>query len=177
MTKLAIAVIIVAAAGLGVAACVWLKPTTNMAAHAPSASAIDPVSGEPKVHKSEAEWRQELTPEQYRVLREKGTERAFTGQYHATKDKGVYRCAACGNELFSSDTKFNSGTGWPSFYAPIADGKVGEHSDGSFGMVRTEVVCARCDSHLGHVFDDGPQPTGLRYCINSICLKLDPNSK
>jgi peptide-methionine (R)-S-oxide reductase len=127
-----------------------------------------------KIQKTEEQWKQELTPEQYHVLREKGTERAFTGEYAHTKTPGVYRCAACGQELFSSDTKYESGSGWPSFYEPMAKEGVESHQDSSFGMQRTEVTCSRCGGHLGHVFPDGPRPTGLRYCINSASLKLDP---
>jgi peptide-methionine (R)-S-oxide reductase len=127
-----------------------------------------------KIKKTDEEWRRELTPEQYRVLREKGTERAFTGQYADTKDPGTYLCAACGQELFTSDTKFDSGCGWPSFYEPAKSEVIDEHDDHTFGMRRTEVTCSRCGGHLGHVFPDGPRPTGLRYCINSASLKLDP---
>ena len=127
-----------------------------------------------KVYKTDEEWRQVLTPEQYRVLREKGTERPFTGEYEHTKATGVFRCAACGQELFLSDTKFDSGCGWPSFYAPAKPDQVEESEDTSHGMRRTEVTCSRCGSHLGHVFPDGPRPTGLRYCINSVSLKLEP---
>ena len=127
-----------------------------------------------KIEKSEAEWRQELSAEEFEVLREKGTERAFTGEYWDTKDPGMYRCRACGQELFDAETKFDSGTGWPSFFRPIEDDAVETEEDRSFFMRRTEVHCRRCGSHLGHLFEDGPDPTGLRYCINSCSLSLDP---
>ena len=130
-------------------------------------------STERPIPRTEEEWCRLLTPDQYEILRNKGTERAFTGAYATTKEPGVYRCAGCGSELFSSDTKFESGTGWPSFWAPIAHGAVDMHADDSHGMRRTEVTCARCGGHLGHVFDDGPDPTGERYCMNSIALELD----
>jgi peptide-methionine (R)-S-oxide reductase len=126
---------------------------------------------------TEEEWRRRLTPEQYAVLREKGTEPPFTGRYVHTKEDGVYRCAACGNELFRSDTKFESGTGWPSFTEPANRENVELHDDTSHGMVRTEVTCKRCGSHLGHVFPDGPGPTGDRYCINSCSLELDTGER
>ena len=125
-----------------------------------------------KVKKTDEEWRRELTPEQYHVLREKGTERPFSGEYEKTKERGTYVCAACGNALFSSDTKFESGSGWPSFYKPLSEESVATESDDSLFMERTEVLCSRCGGHLGHVFEDGPQPTGQRYCMNSVSLKL-----
>jgi len=127
-----------------------------------------------KVKKTDAEWRQILSPQAYHVLREKGTERAFTGKYHDSHDDGIYRCAACREPLFSSETKYGSGSGWPSFYAPLSEHSAGTETDRRLYMARTEVTCSRCGSHLGHVFEDGQQPTGLRYCLNSVSLDFDP---
>lgn len=142
-------------------------PATNR-----TATVSDTIMSE-KITKTDAEWKKELTPEQYAVLRQKDTELAYTGAYWNTKDKGIYRCAGCGEILFLSDTKFDSGCGWPSFYAPNSSNVVAEATDNSHFRQRTEVLCSKCGGHLGHVFDDGPQPTGLRYCINSASLKFE----
>lgn len=132
-------------------------------------------NGDPlkKVEKTDDEWKQELTQEQYHILRKKGTERAFTGKYYRNKEKGTYLCAGCGNKLFASETKYESGSGWPSFYEPFSEGNVGTEEDRSLWMKRTEVKCERCGGHLGHVFRDGPKPTGTRYCVNSAALKFE----
>jgi len=130
-----------------------------------------------KIEKTEEEWKSELSPEQYQVCRMKATEPPFTGKYYNSKQPGMYRCVACGNELFDSATKFDSGTGWPSFYKPISEENIEEEDDLSYEMRRTEVMCSRCGAHLGHVFPDGPRPTGLRYCINSLALKLEAKEK
>ncbi|MGC9397699.1 MAG: peptide-methionine (R)-S-oxide reductase MsrB [Anaerolineae bacterium] len=127
-----------------------------------------------KIQKSETEWRKLLGPEAYRVMRQKGTERPFTGDYYEFDEPGIYRCAACGQPLFSSEAKYHSGSGWPSFYAPLAEENIEEHLDTSLFMTRTEITCSRCGAHLGHVFTDGPEPTGLRYCVNSISLDFEP---
>jgi len=149
-------------------------PAHPQGATSPAGTKVSPPRADDRVVKTDAEWRRELTHEQYEVMREKGTERPFTGQYYASHEPARYVCAACGAELFSSEQKFDSGTGWPSFWAPVDGGRVATETDRSFFMTRTEVHCSRCGGHLGHVFDDGPPPTGLRYCINSVALKAVP---
>ena len=158
------------------ASCNQAQHTHN---HKEDGKAMLAKSGEPikKIKKTDEEWKAELDPKEYYVLREAGTERAFTGEYWDNKKKGKYNCRACGHELFDSETKFKSGTGWPSFYEPANDHCIDEHKDSKFGMVRTEVVCAKCDSHMGHVFNDGPRPTGLRYCIDSVSLTFVEEGK
>lgn len=167
------------AAAMGMAGCAEKNPGIRLTdaelttAGPAAASATQERNMSDKIEKTDEEWRKALTPEEYRILRKKGTEPPFSGEYWDSKADGVYKCAACGQELFSSDTKFKSGTGWPSFWEPIAAENVAAEADNSLWMKRTEVLCSRCGGHLGHVFEDGPKPTGLRYCINSAALDLE----
>jgi len=159
----------VVAAAIGLAAAGPALAATRLPASVPAGDPVKPV------HRTEAQWLERLTPQQYKVLRQKGTDMAFTGKYVKVKGPGVFRCAGCGLEVFRTDNKFESGTGWPSFWAPYARSHVREVADGSLGMERVELLCARCDGHLGHLFDDGPKPSGLRYCINSSSLEFVPS--